>query len=107
MAGVKKLWRIVRTVDQADEVPTELASAGAILVGSARMPKWLAFDCPCLTGHRIMVPLDSSQDPHWTVTDADPLSVWPSFDYRSPARRCHFVLARGRVLWVQDRKQRR
>ncbi len=47
-------WRIVVVVESADEVPQRLPYNGAALVGSTDRPKWIVFDCPCQTGHRIM-----------------------------------------------------
>src|SRR5712692_8986661 len=43
-------WHVVGTVEEADELPKVLPRKGAILVGSARSAKWLAFDCPCEKG---------------------------------------------------------
>lgn len=92
-------WRIVLTVDAADEVPTSLPRNGAVLVGTERRPKWLSFDCPCGTGHRILIPLDPVQRPHWTISRSQPLSISPSVDYKS-TRRCHYFISNGRTTWV-------
>lgn len=100
-------WRIVATVEAADEIPEHLPPCGAVLVGSIQQPKWLAFDCPCRTGHRIMITLDPAHYPYWTVFDEKRLSISPSVDYRTPARRCHYLILRGRVLWVREREDRR
>src|SRR5712691_6875807 len=97
-------WRIVATVEAADEIPIQIPRRGAVLVGSLKRPKWLAFDCPCNTGHRVMVTLDPRHRPHWKVTDHKKLTVWPSFDYRANERRCHYVIRKGRVLWVTEGK---
>ncbi len=111
MANMKKLpwwqwlpifrWRIVEFVEAADEIPECLPRNAAILVGSRQRPKWLAFDCPCRAGHRIMVTLDPRHDPHWTLFDEHRLTVGPSFDYRAPDRSCHFFIHRGRVKWAR------
>jgi hypothetical protein len=94
-------WRIVATIEAADEIPTRLPRNGAVLVGSPEHRKWLAFDCPCRTGHRIMVTLDSAHSPHWTVVaDARRLSVSPSVDYKTPGRRCHYFIRQGKITWV-------
>lgn len=100
-------WRIVAAVEAADEIPEQLPPGGVILVGSPQRPKWLAFDCPCKTGHRIMVTLDRAHYPHWTVLDEKKLSLSPSVDYRASGRRCHYVIRRGKVLWVKEREDRR
>ena len=49
------------TVDEADEVPAELPRNNAVLVGTVKT-KWIVFDCPCQTGHRIMLNVDHSKN---------------------------------------------
>lgn len=98
-------WRIVATVDAADEIPLRLPPRGAVLVGSLHHPKWLAFDCPCKRGHRIMVTLDPSHYPHWTILDEKKLTVSPSIDYQAPEHHCHYWISRGRVFWFKGRKE--
>jgi hypothetical protein len=95
-------WRVVAEVEAADEVPEKLPRNGVVLVGSTRRPKWLAFDCPCRTGHRITIPLDPAHTPHWTMTGARVLSVHPSVDYRVPPRRCHYFIRQGHIVWARD-----
>lgn len=98
-------WRVVGQVDAADEVPDDIPRNGAVLVGSVEHPKWLALDCPCRSGHRIMVSLDSGHWPHWTLVGASTtLTLWPSIDYHGPSRRCHYFIRRGRVHWVRERR---
>lgn len=99
-------WRVVARVDDADEVPDKIAKNGAVLVGSREQPKWLALDCPCDTGHRVMVTLDPRHWPHWTLEGGKRdtrLTLWPSIDCRRPQRRCHYFIRRGRVLWIRER----
>lgn len=98
-------WRIVVAVDAADEVPHSLPRNGAALVGSQAYPKWLAFDCPCRTGHRIMISLDRNRRPHWTVSDAARLSVRPSVDYQTAKQRCHYFVRNGRIDWAKDTRR--
>lgn len=86
-------------VEHADEVPEHLPAKAAIVVGTPRHPKWLAFDCPCRTGHRILISLDPARSPRWTVTNERPLTVVPSVDYRTAAKRCHYFIRGGWVLW--------
>ena len=101
-------WRIVAMFDAADEIPEHLPRKGAVLVGSPQHPKWLAFDCPCRTGHRIMVTLDHAHFPHWTVgNDLTRLSLSPSVDYRVPDRRCHYIIKNGSTSWVRNKEERR
>lgn len=93
-------WRIVAIVSAADEVPSHMPRKGAVLVGSRRQPKWLAFDCPCWHKHRVMVTLDPSHQPHWTVTGSLFLTLWPSVDDRTAGTRCHYIIRNGRTLWT-------
>jgi hypothetical protein len=98
-----RAWRVVTTVEAADEIPARLPPQGAILVGSSQQPKWLAFDCPCKTGHRIMVSLDPAHRPHWVAKKEGKLSVSPSVDYRTSARRCHYWIINGKIEWVKEK----
>jgi Family of unknown function (DUF6527) len=100
-------WRIVAIVEAADEIPDKLPAKGAVLVGAPDRPKWLAFDCPCKTGHRIMVTLDRARYPHWTLYDAKKLTMFPSIDYGSPERRCHYLIRGGKIFWFKDKEKRR
>lgn len=99
-------WRIVSVVEAADEVPDRLPFGGVVLVRSADRSKWLAFDCPCGGGHRILLNLDPERWPHWRFRQSEALTVWPSVDFESPGRRCHYILRRGRVIWVRERSSR-
>lgn len=96
-------WRIVTVVDSADEIPQRLPRNGAALVGSLRRPKWIAFDCPCRSGHRIMLSTDKAHSPHWDTTVQGKLTVSPSIDYRHLTRRCHYFVRNGCVSWVKER----
>jgi len=101
-----RYWQIVATVDAADEIPDHLPAKAAVFVGSPEHPKWLAFDCPCKTGHRIMVTLDRAHRPHWTLHDSKKLTISPSIDYISGDRRCHYLIRGGKILWVKEREKR-
>lgn len=89
-------------VQAADEIPINLPHNGVVYVGRPGEPKWLAFDCPCRTGHRIMLNLDLSNCPHWDILDAVQLTLWPSIDFNAQNRRCHFFIRQKRVIWVRD-----
>jgi hypothetical protein len=97
-------WRIVVAVEAADEIPERLPSRGAVIVGSLQQPKWLAFDCPCKSGHRIMVTLDPTHRPHWEIRKTKKLSISPSIDYRTAERRCHYYVTDGKISWVRNTK---
>lgn len=99
-------WRrklaVVGHVDAADEIPEALPRLGAIIVGSEAQLTWLAFDCPCMTGHRIMLNLDQRRRPSWKVTDQTKLTIHPSVDARRPEMRCHYWVRQGKITWVKD-----
>jgi hypothetical protein len=95
-------WRIVAVVDSADDIPRRLPRNGAALVGPLTRPKWIAFDCPCRSGHRIMLAADQAHTPHWSTTVRGRLSITPSIDYRGSTRRCHYFVRNGRVHWAAD-----
>ena len=95
-------WRIVGIVDAADEVPASLPHNSVVYVGTPDNPKWLAFDCPCRSGHRIMLNLDVSHFPHWDILDAARLTLSPSIDFNSPGRRCHFFIRQKKIMWTRD-----
>lgn len=100
----RRTWRVVGQVEAADRVPAKIPRNGIILSGPAEAPTWLAFDCPCRTGHRVLVNLDRRRRPYWSLVQRTPLSIWPSFDVLGTERRCHFVVRDGRVSWVHNRK---
>ena len=90
-------WRIVAVVESADDIPTRLPRNGAVLVGVRARPKWIAFDCPCRSGHRIMLNADRTRLPHWVIKADGSLTISPSIDYTHPLRRCHYFIQKGRV----------
>jgi hypothetical protein len=110
MAHVKKIswwdwvpgrsWRIAMVVDAADEVPAKLPRNAVVLVGSDEKPKWLVFDCPCRSGHRVMLNLDASRFPHWRLTQRKKLTVAPSVDWNGSGTSCHYFIRNGRVVWA-------
>lgn len=93
-------WHVFGRVESADEVPDVLPRHGAVLVGSPKQPKWLAFDCPCGANHRVMISLDRARYPYWRLLNAQHLTLSPSIDDRARGRRCHYLIRNGRVLWV-------
>jgi Family of unknown function (DUF6527) len=95
-------WRIGLIVPEADQIPAAISPNEAILVVSGETRKWLAFDCPCGTGHRVMLNLDRARWPRWTVFADRPLTVSPSVDMETADRRCHYILYYGHVNWVRE-----
>src|SRR5213593_4188245 len=90
-------WRIVGEVDAADNIPTRLPRNAAVLVGTRQAPKWLSFDCPCRSGHRIVLNLDRSRWPHWRIGTGRRMTLSPSVDSSRPQGRCHYLITGGRV----------
>jgi len=80
---------------------------GAIIVGEKDSPKWIAFDCPCRSGHRILLNTDKSRRPNWSVSQDNRLSIQPSVDYQGVDRNCHYIIRKGRVDWALARQFRR
>jgi|SRR5882672_12966441 len=96
-------WRVVATVEAADQIPAELPLHGAVVVGTIGKPKWVAFDCPCGRKHRIMVSLDPRHRPHWRLIPSPNLTLLPSIDAVNQGRRCHYFMRNGRAEWVRGR----
>lgn len=97
-------WRVIGRVESADEVPERLPRNAGVIVGDERFPKWLAFDCPCRKGHRILLNADRSRRPAWriAVSAAGRLSVSPSVDFVGNGTRCHYFIREGRVEWSSN-----
>jgi hypothetical protein len=90
-------------------LPDDLDRHELALVGSSfGAAKWAVFECPCGTGHRIMVPLNHRTGSSWRVsTTAGRPSLRPSVDSLDDGRRCHFWLRDGRVYWSPSRRRGR
>jgi hypothetical protein len=83
--------------------PATLSPRTLYIVGSENQPKWAVFTCPCGRGHQIDLDLQRGHRPRWRVElNSGRPSVRPSVDVRS-AVRCHFLVRRGRVVWVHAR----
>lgn len=97
-------WRIIGAVESADEVPDRLPRNAAVMVGDEKFPKWLAFDCPCRTGHRILLNTDPGRRPAWRIapSQAGRLSIAPSVDFVGASTRCHYFIREGRVEWSRN-----
>lgn len=94
-------WRVVGIVEEADEVPRRLPRNGAVIVESMRTRKWLAFDCPCRKGHRILLNvLPDKVGPHWSIVSEESLTISPSVDVAHGYQRCHYFIRRGQIIWA-------
>jgi hypothetical protein len=76
-----------------------------VLAGPPGAPKWLALDCPCGAGHRLLVNLDSRRRPAWRLVSASPLTIRPSLDIIQAGARCHFTITSGKVRWADSSRQ--
>ena len=97
-------WRVEATVSEVDQVPRRIRARRAFLVAAEARRKWLVFDCPCGSGHRILLNLDRSRRPFWTLRVAKDrrFTLHPSVDYRDRRRLCHYFLRHGRVTWANS-----
>ena len=100
-----RAWRLEAMVPDMDEVPLTIRPHRAYLVGTPSRHKWLVFDCPCGGGHRILLNLDASRLPVWTLqlSKTKVLSLCPSVNYHDQHRTCHYILSNGRIKWVRPR----
>lgn len=91
-------------VESADEVPERLPRNAAVIVGDEKFAKWLAFDCPCRKGHRIMLNADRARRPAWRIAVANDgrLTVAPSVDFVGDGSRCHYFIREGRIEWSRS-----
>ena len=97
-------WRVFDAVLSADDVPGQIPLHRAILVSTPTLDKWLAFNCPCGTGHRIVLNLDSNRNPYWRLgmSILGKISLSPSIDYKDVRVRCHYMITKGRVIWTSN-----
>jgi hypothetical protein len=90
----------VRIYESAASLPEQLPRRVVAVAGDPAA--WAVMECPCGTGHRLTIRIrPHGQATVWkfTQTERRP-SLYPSVDYDSPGRRCHFWLRDGRVTWV-------
>ncbi len=89
----------VRTCESASQLPTRLPRRTVTVAGSP--PAWAVMECPCGTGHRLMIRIRPHQRATtWQLTDDHGITMKPSIDYITAERRCHFWLRSGRIVWV-------
>ena len=96
----KPTWKIAATVDAADIIPEKLPANGVVIVGTRSRPKWIAFDCPCRRGHRILLNADRARAPSWRISVRGRVSITPSVDADFEGMRCHYFVAKGKTMWV-------
>lgn len=94
-------WKIILEVPTGADVPESVPDKCVVLVKSSERSRWLAFDCPCRTGHRVMLNLDTRRKPTWLITSTKPLTLSPSVDELTPNHHCHYFIKHGRIKWVE------
>lgn len=101
-SAIFRPWRLGGIVSDIDDVPSRIPPRRAFLVAAAQRNKWLVFDCPCGTGHRLTVNLDEARYPFWRLRIARGrrITLSPSVDYHDDLRSCHYFLWKGRVAWT-------
>ena len=95
-------WRVLTIATDVDKIPCRISHRRAYLVATSTMNKWLVFDCPCRTGHRLLINLDATRPPYWSIklSTSQLITLSPSIDYRVGSQRCHFVFRKGRIRWT-------
>lgn len=85
------------------ELPKLIRRRTIAIVRSEGRYKWVAFECPCGYGHRVLLNLDPGRKPSWNLVRERPPTINPSIDVQE-ARRCHFWIKSGQIQWVPDRR---
>lgn len=89
--------------ERQSEAPTSIPRHKLVLIGKGEHLKWAAFECPCGTGHKIMVNLSTTRAPNWrVVVDNGSPTLLPSINYHDEYGRCHFWLRSGRIEFTPD-----
>lgn len=95
-------WRVIGSVDAADEIPEHLPRTAIVVVGPMESPKWIAFDCPCREGHRVLLPAARTASPRWSLVGQQRTTLSPSIDaWHTATQRCHYFIRQGHVEWVR------
>ena len=93
----------VMRFEMQHEAPASIPRHALILIGTEQHPKWAAFECPCGTGHKIMVSLVPTHPRNWRLELANGRpTLLPSIDYSDEHGRCHFWLRDGRIEFTRD-----
>lgn len=98
----RRRWRVTGSYADLDDVPEVLKTREIAIVATPQFVKWIIFECPCRTGHRIMVNADPSRKPAWDLRAKLPATIWPSVDFANHERRCHYSIVNGRTHWAKD-----
>ncbi|PSB49236.1 hypothetical protein C7B80_03310 [Cyanosarcina cf. burmensis CCALA 770] len=83
--------------------PEEVKPRQMLIVGEAGERKWVCFRCPGGCGETILLSLNQSRHPCWTIsTDwLGRATIYPSIKQLNDCR-CHFWIRQGNVEWCPD-----
>jgi hypothetical protein len=102
--------RIDRTAYYAKQsrLPVSIPRDTLAIVGSKEDPKWAVFECPCGTGHTIMLNMSSARRPFWRLAEGSlGPSLLPSVDFCDGYTHCHLWLRDGVVRFARDSQRQR
>jgi hypothetical protein len=95
----------VRFADSMSDVPDD-PGASIFVVGHPSSPKWVVFQCPCNSEHRLQVPLMKSAHPRWTLDiRGEEASLRPSIWVNGDPCDSHFWLYRNRIQWAHRHRK--
>jgi len=82
------------------DIPECVPRRTAFVVRKGQRGQWLVFDCPCRARHRVVLNLDPQNGPVWRVVNERPLTLYPSVDEYTSRGRCHYLISKGKVIWI-------
>jgi len=91
----------IRAYPFASALPAQLGRHVLVIAGDPAA--WAVMECPCGNGHRVQVRIRPHRNAAvWNLREnGRGPSLYPSVDFDSADRRCHFWLDQGRVRWVR------
>lgn len=89
----------VHVVSVMSAIPNDLGQ-DIYIVEKHHRKMWAVFDCPCGTGHRLVVNLARSNRPFWEISvRKNKASLWPSLWLKGFCDG-HFWIRNSRVYWA-------
>ena len=90
-----------RIVSRMSDVPEKLDGQAYIVKRNGK-DMWLVFDCPCSSGHKLVLNLSRSRYPFWqTKLKKNVLNVLPSV-WVTDECHSHFFIKNNDVVWARD-----
>jgi hypothetical protein len=83
--------------------PEEVMSGEVVIVGDKNYQKWACFRCPSSCGELILLSLNKSQHPSWSITGdwLNRPTLHPSVRQLNDCQ-CHFWIKNGVTHWCHD-----